>query len=48
MDHGPIKVEWSLTSSNTNWRTENGDQRWGWTGASNFFWNIWPLSQNHT
>jgi hypothetical protein len=27
MDHGPIKLEWSLISSDTNWRTENGDQR---------------------
>jgi hypothetical protein len=27
MDHEPIKVKWSLTGSDTNWRTKNGDQR---------------------
>jgi hypothetical protein len=29
MDHGPIKVEWSLTGSDANWRNRNGDQRGG-------------------
>jgi hypothetical protein len=29
VDHRPIKVEWSLASFNTNWRTENSDQRGG-------------------
>ena len=29
VDHGPITVEWSLIGSDTNWRTENADQRRG-------------------
>jgi hypothetical protein len=35
VDHGPIKVEWSLTGSDNNWRTETGDQR-GVNGSLKF------------
>jgi len=38
-DQEPVKVEWSLICSDTNWRTENDDQ-WGEWEPKHFFQNL--------
>jgi hypothetical protein len=46
VDHRPIKVEWSLIGSDTNWRTENGNQR-GAQISFEIFGHCSKITSNH-